>query len=62
LAFDWIVGASAGVGALLTPRGHVMSLLGGTLCANLSSRASSIMLVGLVVAYTGMAVLLARRV
>ena len=51
LAFDWIVGGGAGAGALIMPRGHVTSLLGGPLCADLSQRASSVMLVVLLVAY-----------
>lgn len=61
LAIDWIVGAGSGFGALFTPRGHVQSLLGGTLCAEISQRASSLALVGVLVAYAGAAVLLTRR-
>jgi hypothetical protein len=61
LAVDWIVGAGAGAGAVLTPRGHVTSLLGGPACAELSQRTSSVLLVVLLVAYAAMAVLLARR-
>jgi hypothetical protein len=61
LAFDWIIGGGAGVGALITPRGHVTSLLGGPLCADLSQRASSMMLVVLLVMYAGLAVMLVRR-
>lgn len=61
LAVDWIVGGGAGVGAILTPRGHVTSLLGGPLCADLSARASSIMLIVLFLAYASLAVLLVRR-
>ena len=45
LALDWIIGGGAGVGALITPRGHVTSLLGGPLCAELVQRASSLLLV-----------------
>lgn len=61
LAFDWIVGSGAGVGALLTPRGHVHSLLGGPLCADLSQRMSSTMLALLLVTYVILALLLTRR-
>jgi hypothetical protein len=61
LALDWIIGGGAGVGALITPRGHVTALLGGPLCADLSQRASSIMLVVLMIAFAALAVLLVRR-
>jgi hypothetical protein len=61
LALDWIIGGGAGVGALVTPRGHVTSLLGGPLCADLSQRTSSMLLVVLLVAYAGVAVALVRR-
>ena len=61
LALDWIIGGGAGVGALITPRGHVTSLLGGPLCADLSQRTSSVLLVVLLVAYAGVAVALVRR-
>lgn len=61
LALDWIIGGGAGVGALITPRGHVTSLLGGPLCADLSQRTSSVLLVVLLLAYGGVAVALVRR-
>ena len=61
LAFDWIVGSGAGVGALLTPRGHVHSLLGGPLCADLPQQTSSILLVLLLVTYGVLSLLLIRR-
>jgi len=61
LAFDWLVGAGAGVGALLTPRGHVLSLLGGPHVAELSQRASSIALAALLVVYASLAVMLTKR-
>jgi hypothetical protein len=61
LALDWIIGGGAGVGALITPRGHVTALLGGPLCADLSLRASSVMLVVLTVLYASLAVVLVRR-
>jgi hypothetical protein len=61
LALDWVIGGGAGAGALVMPRGHVTSLLGGPLCADLSQRTSSVMLLVLAVAYAGLAVLLVRR-
>jgi hypothetical protein len=61
LALDWIIGGGAGVGALITPRGHVTSLLGGPLCAELSQRTSSTLLVVLLLACAGVAVALVRR-
>jgi hypothetical protein len=61
LAFDLIVGAGSGFGALFTPRGHVQSLLGGPLCADIAQRASSIALVAIVLAYAALALLLTRR-
>jgi hypothetical protein len=61
LALDWIIGGAAGAGALLTPRGHVTSLLGGPLCADLSQRASSLLLLVLLVLYASLALILAKR-
>ncbi len=61
LAFDWIIGGGAGFGALFTPRGHVLSLLGGLPCAELPQRASSALLVVLLAAYAALAVALTRR-
>lgn len=61
LAIDWIMGSGAGVGALILPRGHVTSLLGGPLCADLSQRASSVLLVALIAVYGTLAIFLARR-
>jgi hypothetical protein len=61
LVVDWALGALAGFGALFTPRGHVISLLGGPPCFDLSRRASSVILVALGVAYLAMAVRLSRR-
>jgi hypothetical protein len=61
LAIDWIVGAGAGAGALLTPRGHVQSLLGGAHVAEISQRSSSLVLALLVAVYVGLALLLTRR-
>lgn len=61
LALDWIVGASAGVGAVLTPRGHVMSLLGGHHVAEISQRGSSVLLVVLALAYAALTLQLTRK-
>jgi hypothetical protein len=61
LGLDWILGGGAGAGALLTPRGHVTALLGGPLCAELTQRASSVLLLVLLLAYGALAVLLTRR-
>ncbi|MBX3202568.1 MAG: hypothetical protein KF894_30860 [Labilithrix sp.] len=62
LALDYVVGAGAGFGSLFTPRGHVMSLLGGPAAFELPRRMSSVLLVLLAVIYVGLAVRLARRV
>ncbi|AKU94253.1 hypothetical protein AKJ09_00917 [Labilithrix luteola] len=62
LAIDWIFGSGSGVLALITPRGHVTSLLGGPLCADLPARASSVILFVLLVVYVLLAVRLTRRV
>ena len=61
LVADWVLGAAAGLGALFTPRGHVMSLLGGPSCFELSRRASSVALVVLALFYLALAVRLGRR-
>jgi hypothetical protein len=61
LAVDWIVGSGAGVGAIFTPRGHVQALLGGPLCAELSQRTSSVLLLVVLLAYAGLALLLTRK-
>ena len=62
LALDFLLGSAGGFGALLTPRAHVVSLLGGPASFDLSRRASSIVLVALTLAYLGLAVVLGRRV
>lgn len=61
LAFDWVVGAGAGAGAMITPRGHVLSLLGGHHVAELSQRGSSVVLVVLLGTYVLVALALTRR-
>ncbi len=40
LIVDWILGATAGAGALVTPRGHLRNLLGGSPPMDLTQRAS----------------------
>lgn len=61
LAADFIIGSGAGVGAALVPRGHVVALLGGPHVADLSQRASSVLLVVLVLFWLGVVALVARR-
>jgi hypothetical protein len=61
LVFDFVVGGGAGVGALLTPRGHLVALLGGPPSADLPARASSVALVVLLGAYVALAVAVSRR-
>ena len=61
LALDLFLGESTGAGALLTPRGHVQSLLGGPLADEVSQRASSFLLLVLVLGYASLAIRLARR-
>ena len=61
LAADFLVGSGAGVGAALVPRGHFVALLGGPLVADLSQRASSVLLVGITVLWLGVVALAARR-
>jgi hypothetical protein len=61
LVVDLFLGAGAGFGALFTPRGHLMSLLGEQPCFDVSRRASSVVLALLVVVYAAVAVRLSRR-
>ncbi len=61
LALDFLAGSSSGIGALLTPRAHVASLLGGPAAFELSRRASSVLLVVLTLACLAFAVRVARR-
>lgn len=62
LALDWILGAPSGFGALFTPRGHIMSLMGRPQVFELSRRASSVLLIILLLGYLALAVRLGRRV
>jgi hypothetical protein len=61
LVVDWLLGSANGFGALLSPRGHLLSLLGGARCYDLSRRTSSVFLVLLSVVFFAVAVRLARR-
>jgi hypothetical protein len=58
LLLDWILGASSGAAALVTPRGHLRNLLGGVPPMDLSQRASAAALALLVV---GCALVAIRR-
>lgn len=58
---DWILGAGAGFGSIFVPRGHLESLFGGALAADVPQRASTLLLVVLAVAYAALAVRLSRR-
>ena len=61
LVADWVLGAPAGLAAVLVPRGHVTALFGGPACFALSRTTSSIVLVVLCVLYAAIALRLARR-
>lgn len=61
LVLDWILGASAGLGSVLTPRAHLASLLGGPPSFVLSRPASSVTLVILLLGWFALAVRLGRR-
>lgn len=61
LAVDFLVGGSGGFGAAFTPRAHVVSLLGGATSFDLSRRASSALLIVLMLVYLTVAVRLGRR-
>lgn len=55
LVADWVLGASDGAAALLTPRGHVRNLLGGVPPLDVSQRASAIALVLLAIGWASVA-------
>jgi hypothetical protein len=61
LLVDWVLGASSGASALVTPRGHLRNLLGGTPPMELSERASAALLVALSVIWALVAVRRAQR-
>jgi len=60
LLVDWILGATSGAGALLTPRAHLRNLLGGAPPMDLSQRASAAALALLAVACALVAIRRAR--
>ena len=60
LVADWVVGATSGAGAAITPRGHLANLLGGVPPLDLSQRASALALVGLALVCAAAAVRRAR--
>jgi hypothetical protein len=60
LVVDWLLGAGDGAGALVTPRGHVRNLLGGTPPLDLSERASAGAIVVIAVVCAAIAVRRAR--
>lgn len=61
LVLDWVLGAPRGLGSVLVPRGHLMSLLGDRPSFELSTRASSVALLVLVFVYGVLAIRLGRR-
>jgi hypothetical protein len=56
LVLDWVLGASGGAGALVTPRGHLRNLLGGAPPMDLSQRTSAAALLALTLLYALIAV------
>jgi hypothetical protein len=61
LVADWVLGATSGAGAVVTPRGHLRNLLGGVPPMDLSQRASAFALVLLALVCAGLALLKVRR-
>lgn len=61
LVVDWLASGSDGTLAILTPRGHVTRLFGGPACADLSPRASSLVLFLLFAAFLALGTLLGSR-
>ena len=61
LAFDWIVGSGTGGLALLTPRAHLATLMGGPLSGDISARTSFIVLAALTVIFTATSVYFVKR-
>jgi len=58
---DWLVGSGTGALSVVTPRRHISALFGGELSANLSQRASCIVLVLMAIAGGWLAWSRARR-
>ena len=61
LVLDWVLGATGGAGALVTPRGHLRNLLGGAPPMDLSQRTSAAALLVLTLLYALIAVRRAGR-
>lgn len=61
LIVDWLIGGGSGALSLLCPRSHITSLLGGPLAADVSQRASSVLLLVLLGGYGVVAVAASRR-
>jgi len=61
LVLDWVLGSDVSASALLTPRGHVRSLLGGAAPLEVSSRVSYAALGAMVLLFTWLAVTRAGR-
>ena len=61
LVVDWILGAGDGALAVVTPRAHVRSLLGGDGVLGLSGPLSALVLVTLTIAFSAIAVARTRR-
>jgi hypothetical protein len=61
LLVDWVLGATGGAGALVTPRGHLRNLLGGAPPMDVSQRVSAAALVAIASVCALVAVWRARR-
>jgi len=61
LVLDWILGATNGVGAMMTPRGHLRNLLGGQAPLDISERASLAWIAVIAAACVFIVVVRARR-
>ncbi|MDP9152364.1 MAG: hypothetical protein M3O36_20755, partial [Myxococcota bacterium] len=61
LVLDWVLGASGGFAALITPRAHLRNVLGGAAPLAMSGQASSASLVAIAVACALLAVSRAQR-
>ncbi|MGO8998865.1 MAG: hypothetical protein ACLQVI_36535 [Polyangiaceae bacterium] len=61
LMVDWVLGSGTGGAALVTPRAHVRSLLGGDPVERLSGHASALVLVALVALFAALAAARTRR-
>ncbi len=62
LALDWVLGSGSETAALITPRAHLRSLLGGDAVASLSGHASALCLVSFAAVFAWLAARRARRV